>query len=274
MRIGIIGMGKMGRSLANGLAAKGFEVMALARKSAEQAPLKGVQVMETYSNVLESDAVLLCVKPKDMGALAHELKTEMDASNLHPLLISIAAAYPFSMLEEQMAGERVARAMPNLAVQCGEALTAFSLGQHAGEQDAQKIKQIFDALGGSVQVKEESLNAVTVLSGSGPAYLFYFCRQLEKGGVRMGLERPLASQLARRTLIGAAALMREHDQPFEEWIKQIATPGGITEAALKRAEELNVPSCLQEMCSAALSRAEGIEKDTEKSRRGKNEGVA
>ncbi len=213
MQIGFIGAGQMARALAHGLVNNGLvqpnELVAadVAQRAMEQfrAELPGSQVAADNQAVVDkADVVVLAVKPQHLAeALANVNVKKRDC-----LFVSIVAGVTLAQLEKWLPGRRVVRVMPNTPALVGEGAAGFCPGSRATAEDRQRVRQILSAAGISVEVAEPLLDAVTGLSGSGPAYVFVMIEALADGGVRMGLPRDVALQLATQTVRGAARLLQ------------------------------------------------------------------
>jgi len=227
--IGIVGMGKMGQAIALGMAGKGFDMRALSRR---ETCLAGTKQVISYADLADCDAVILCVKPKDLADASAGLFKAIQAARTHPLVISVAAGKRIAFLENCLPGERVVRAMPNLAAGVGKAVTCFSVGTLVTSNDIKLAEEIFNCFGSSVRLDEKSIDAASVLGGSGPAFFFYFAQKLEEAGVKSGLDAVTAGKLARSALVGAAGMAENSQEALANLIKKVATPGGFTLAAL------------------------------------------
>lgn len=200
---------------------------------------------------VESDGVIVATKPPAAldalrGAAAVGLRR----------VLSIAAGVPLSALEDAAgAGVPVVRAMPNTPALVGEGAAAMSLGAHAGPGDAEWARSILGAVGTVVEVPESSLDAVTGLSGSGPAYVFLVAEALIDAGVLAGLPRPTADALVRQTILGAARLLAEGEQGPEALRAAVTSPGGTTAAGVRVLEERAVRAALMDAVAAAAARS-------------------
>lgn len=253
--IGIIGLGKMGTAIAEQFRKNGFEVMARDKKEISMA---GVQAAKDYGELAGCEALLFCVKPLDLKSAAAETASAIEKSGKHPLLISIAAGKSLSWLEAEFGNERIIRAMPNLAATAGKSFTCFSANSQVSTADVKLAESVFSAFGSCLQVEETQLDAVTAISGSGPAYFLYFARALAKSGVSAGLDKGLADLLARRTLIGVSAIAEAAPSAFDELIASIATPGGTTEAALGVFEQDGMEKIVSRAVHAAKDRCKAL----------------
>jgi pyrroline-5-carboxylate reductase len=261
MRLGFIGVGKMGAALLGGALRTNFcapeEVMVHdVYEGSVQAALErwpGVRAAGSNRAIFEdSDLILLCVKPHDVRATLQQAAPASDGR----LLISIAAGIPLERLEQWSENRhRVVRVMPNTPALIGQGASAFALGLHAKEADASTVSALFGGIGFAAQVKEEQLDAVTGLSGSGPAYIYTVIEALTDGGVREGLPRPLALQLAAQTVAGAAAMVIQGGEHPAALRDQVTSPGGTTIAAVAKLEEKGLRSALIEAVRAATERS-------------------
>jgi len=160
-----------------------------------------------------------------------------EAEQLDAVIVSIAAGVTLEALENAMPGKRIVRVMPNTPCLVGEAASGFSLGTLATNEDRKLVKKLLDAVGVSVEVPENLLNAVTGLSGSGPAYVFQFIEALSDGGVRAGLPRQVATMLAAQTVKGAAEMVLNTGKHPGELKDGVTSPGGTTIAGVEALEK-------------------------------------
>jgi pyrroline-5-carboxylate reductase len=240
--VGFIGAGMMATSLMDGLVAKKViesnsiicsDIMEVARTKATS---KGYTATESNTEVAQKaeTAIILATKPfiipdacKDIASV-----TDRDA-----LIISIAAGVTIETLENLLPGRRVIRVMPNTPCLVGQAAAAFALGSLANNADREVAHTIFGSVGIAMEVKEPNLDAVTGLSGSGPAYVFQFIEALSDGGVRAGLARPVAMKLAAQTVKGAAQMVLETGTHPGALKDAVCSPGGTTIAGVEALEK-------------------------------------
>ena len=260
MKLGVIGCGKMGTAFVSGAIRSGVvsagDVIGIDPVKAARehfASTTGAQVADEISALADCDVVLLCTKPQEAcGALRHLV----DASKVSALVISIAAGVKLAALE-QAVGERarVVRAMPNTPAAVGKGASGFCMGQLAQDDDRATAKLILGSVGLAVEVPERLMDAVTGLSGSGPAYVYLFIDALADGGVKAGLPRADAIRLAAQTVWGAAAMVLETGE-HPAVLKDIVTsPGGTTIAGLAELERHGLRSALIEAVAAATRRS-------------------
>jgi len=234
LKLGFLGAGKMASALAKGFIKAGFVsadavIASDPYESARAAIAKDCGIKTTGSNlevVKFSNVLLLAVKPDQANDVLAEACPHF--TNQH-LLVSIAAGVPLARMEAALpAGARVIRVMPNTPALVGASASAFAPGRSATADDAQLAQKLFSAVGTAYQVKESLLDAVTGLSGSGPAYVFVMIEALSDGGVAAGLPRDIATKLAAQTLLGSAKLLLETNLHPGALKDMVTSPGGTT----------------------------------------------
>ena len=265
--LGFIGAGAMATAIAKGVAASGlmpFAALTLAdpaspRSYAQQElASKGAKLTSDNGEVFaRCSIVILATKPDQVcPALTQERETISRRASQSPLFISIAAGLSLATIEAALpAGARVVRVMPNTPALVGCSASAFALGSHASPADASLVSALFGSLGRVVRVSEKDLNAVTGLSGSGPAYVFLFVEALADGGVRAGLTRAVAQELAIQTVLGSAQLLQQTGKHPGQLKDQVASPGGTTIAGIHALERGAFRSTVMDAVVAASSRA-------------------
>ncbi len=262
-RIGLLGAGAMGEALVGGLRAAGLEPARL--RAADPDPVRrealtrahGVQVGTSNAEVVrESDVVVLAVKPGVVGPVLAALGKEA-LELTRPLWISIAAGVPLGRLEAELPlGARIVRAMPNTPALVRAGATALVANEHVGEADRSLARALFETVGIVWEAPEERmLDAVTGLSGSGPAYVFVFLEALGDAGVRAGLPREAADRLAFQTVLGAAKLAVESGRHPAELKDRVTSPGGTTIAGLERLEAAGFRAAVLAAVEAATRRS-------------------
>jgi len=201
-------------------------------------PLRDLGVETSTDNKIipsKCDVIVLAVKPDVVPSVLDQLYPYITPNHL---VVSIAAGFPIRALEERLPeGTRVVRVMPNTPCLVGECAAAFSLGTHATPQDKETVGVMFGALGTAICVKEKLLDAVTGLSGSGPAYVFLMIEAMADGGVRAGLSRDVALKLAAQTVLGAAKMVLETGKHPGLLKDAVASPGGTTIAGIHELEK-------------------------------------
>jgi pyrroline-5-carboxylate reductase len=242
-KIAVLGTGNIGGALLGGLlkarlADPGDIVATCAtdEHAAEAAARFGVRAsLDNHSALEPADIVLLCVKPGTLPGLLEELR---DVAEKRPrLYISVAAGIHIRAIEQRLGPQAaVIRAMPNIPALVDAAATAIAFGQHAMDEHGALAEQIFGAVGCVVRVPEPLMDAVTGLSGSGPAYIYMVIEALTDGGVKMGLSRQIALKLATQTVLGSAKLVQETGVHPAVLKDQVTTPGGTAIAAVHELE--------------------------------------
>jgi pyrroline-5-carboxylate reductase len=260
-RIGLLGAGNMAEALIGGwLTASLCEPDSLLASDVrperlhELAARHGITTSTDNVAVTErADVLILAVKPQNAGSV---LAAISGAISPRHLLISIAAGVPISTIETSIPhGVRVVRTMPNTPALVGAGATAIAAGTHARAEDIELARSLFDAVGTSVVVAEPLLDAVTGLSGSGPAYVMLFIEALADGGVRSGLPRDVALALATQTVLGAAKLLLDTGEHPAVLKDRVSSPGGTTIAGIAALERGGVRSTVIEAVTAAAARS-------------------
>jgi pyrroline-5-carboxylate reductase len=257
--LALLGGGRMGEALISGLLDAGYEADALAvaevdpdRRRDLELRFPGVRVAPSPAwAVADADVVVVAVKPADApGALEQSLPSLADDT----LIISIAAGVRLATLEAAAPGRPVVRAMPNTPAVVRRAATAIAGGTHTTDAHLDSAERILGSVGIVVRVPEGHLDAVTALSGSGPAYVFLVAEALTDAGVLAGLPRGVADALTRETLLGAATLLAEGEQP-EQLRAAVTSPGGTTAAGLHVLESHGVRGAILDAVLAAAARS-------------------
>jgi len=262
--IGIIGGGNMGAVLLKGMISGNLVTVGTVTVSDVDRQRRHY-LTETYGitatadnadAVTGVDIVILAVKPQQMGEVLSGIADALDASTL---VISIAAGITTRFIEDNLGkGIHVIRVMPNTPALIGEGATAIAGGRHTTEEELTMARQIFDSIGLTVIVEEKLMDAVTGLSGSGPAYVFTIIEALSDGGVSMGLPRDIALKLAAQTLLGAARLCLEGDRHPGQLRDMVTSPGGTTIAGLKALEEGKLRATLMSAVEEATRRSRDL----------------
>ena len=254
-RLAVVGGGRMGEALVGGLLARGWAepsevsiVEARAERRDElEALFPGVAVVEAPPR---AEGVVVAVKPGDVGAACREV-----AAAGADRVLSIAAGVPLVTLEAALGPLPVVRAMPNTPALVGAGAAAIAAGAHAGEEDLGWAEEVLGAVGDVVRVPEALLDAVTGLSGSGPAYVFLIAEALIDAGVVVGLPHDVSRRLAVQTLVGAARLLAETGDDPRHLRAGVTSPGGTTAAGLRVLEAGRLRSVLVEAVAAATERS-------------------
>lgn len=258
--LGLIGCGKMGGALLKGILKAGIAVAKDVTLFDTYAPGMESLASETGAKtagsnaavVAASDAILLCVKPADML----KMLSALSASDPTRLFISIAAGVSIADLEKNLAGsQRVIRVMPNTPALINLAASAISPGSKASDDDVEFARRVFGAVGIVEEVPEKLLDAVTGVSGSGPAYVYTVIEALSDGGVLMGLPKDKAIRLAAQTVAGAAEMVLQTGLHPAQLRDQVTSPGGTTIAGLRALELGGLRAAFIEAVKAAAERS-------------------
>jgi pyrroline-5-carboxylate reductase len=259
--IGFIGAGNMAEAMIRGLVRGGHvpanHVAASAPRTErldELARDYGIDVTQSNREVAQRCGLLVfSVKPQILEKVLREVGEHIKAGTL---VVSIAAGVDTATIEESLPeGVRVVRAMPNTPALVGAGATAISPGKHASEADLAVARALFDAVGITVQLDESHLDAVTGLSGSGPAYIFLILEALADAGVKVGLSRRNAQRLAAQTVMGSAKLLLETDEHPGKLKDMVTSPGGTAIAGLHTLEQGGLRTTLINAVETATKRA-------------------
>ena len=260
-KVAVIGCGNMGEALIAGMTHRAVfprTHITIFDASPERRNLirtrHGVAVAKsTMEAVRVSDIIILAVKPQIIRKVLEE---SARAVNKSTLLISVAAGITLGFLESLLPpGTRVIRVMPNTPALIGEGAAALAGGTHATKSDMKLATEIFNSIGISVTVDESLMDAVTGLSGSGPAYVFIIIEALADAGVKLGIARDVALRLASQTLLGAARLCLAGEKTPGQLKDMVTSPGGSTMAGIKALEDGKIRGTLMNAVEAAAMRA-------------------
>jgi pyrroline-5-carboxylate reductase len=260
-RIACIGAGQMATALVcgwvkSGLCAPERVVACDPDPGARQRFAERVQGVRVESSSVEAvgraDLVLLATKPHQLVQVATEIRPSLTDRQL---LISVAAGVTIARLSDWFGTERIVRVMPNTPCLVGQGASAFALGPRASDADAATVQRMIGAVGVALRVEESQLDAVTGLSGSGPAYVYLLIEALADGGVRVGLPRAVAAALAAQTVRGAAAMVMDQGEHPAVLKDRVASPGGTTMAGIQALEEHGLRAAAMAAVVAATQRA-------------------
>ncbi len=264
MRIAILGVGKIGEALLAGVLADGAtsagDVVVCERVTAratEVADRYGVRsVGNPAEAVADAEVVVLAVKPNDLLAVASAAGTGLAR---HATVVSVAAGISAASIESVLPPRTpVVRVMPNTPMLVGQGMSALAAGGAAGPEHLDRAEQLMTAVGRVVRVPEAQIDAVTAVSGSGPAYLFLVVEAMIDAGVLLGLPRPLATELATQTALGAATMLRETGEHPALLREAVTSPGGTTAAALRELENGGLRAAFYDALEACRDRAQDL----------------
>lgn len=259
--IGFLGAGQMATALAKGWLTTGLldTARSLASDPVPAARVKfqtstGVRAVDSNAEVLAAtDVIILAVKPQTMNAALAEVRSSLSEKKL---VVSIAAGITLKQLAEQLGSNtRIVRVMPNTPCLVGASASGFAAGPAATSADADLVAMLFNSVGKAYAVPEQLLDAVTGLSGSGPAFVYVMIEALADGGVRMGLPRDIALALAAQTVLGSAKMVLETGTHPAALKDAVASPAGTTIAGLHALERAGVRAGLMDAVEAATKRA-------------------
>lgn len=257
MRIAVLGGGVMGETLAAGLLAlepRPDVVVAerLPDRAAELAATHGVELAEPAAAVVGADVVVLVVKPQDTPALLAEVGPLIEQG---AVVISIAAGIRTSTIEAAVPeGVHVVRAMPNTPARIGLGVTGISAGAGCSPDAVALVARLLGSVGVVEVVAEELQDAVTAVSGSGPAYLFYLAEAMTAAAVDLGLDETTATTMVKQTLLGAATLLATAGEPAADLRRKVTSPGGTTAAAVAVLDGRDVTGAVVQALTAARDR--------------------
>ena len=257
--VAIFGAGVMGETLLAGLIRAGrpaSELVVTERREDRAAELRekhGVEVVGNVEAAEKADTLVFVVKPQDMGALCDEI-----APHVRPgaLVVSLAAGITTEFLESHLPqGCPVVRVMPNTPALVDQGMAALAPGAHCDQEHLVEARQLLEAVGRVVVLDEKHLDAVTAISGSGPAYFFYIVEAMIEAGVFLGLPRSTATELVVQTCYGAATMLRETGEHPSVLREQVTSPGGTTVAALRTLDDHKVRAAFISALEAARDRS-------------------
>lgn len=259
MKATIIGCGNLGSSFTKGLLkSKVFESDEITVSDLDEEKLKkmeklGVNTAQDNKEAIEnSDIVFIAVKPDLVGEILNELNLSKNK-----LLVSLAAGVSTKFLK-QHTNARIIRVMPNICGSVLEMASAYTLGENVTEDDEELVDDILNELGLSLKVDESLMDAVTGLSGSGPAYVFIIIEALKNSGEELGLSEEDAQTMAAQTLKGASELVLESDKDLEDLVDMVCSPKGTTIEGVKILNEEKVQNALEKAVKAAAERSKEL----------------
>ncbi len=213
--------------------------------------------------VKDSQLIVLAVKPQDSASLYPRLKPHIRED--HHIVLSIMAGVKVDTIEKELGIKRIIRAMPNLPAQIGMGMTGFTANEEVTRNELIQVQNLLSTTGKAIYFEEERmLDAVTAVSGSGPAYVYYYMDAMIKAACEIGFNESQAELLVWQTFLGAIHLQNKNAISCEEWIKRVASRGGTTEAALKVFNETAIGDSIQKGLKAAFNRAVELGEETSK----------
>ena len=257
-RIAIIGGGRIGEALLSGLLSSGWsDIVVTSRRDERVAELRerhDVEATTSNPDAVEGAAlVVIAVKPQDIDALLAEIGPLVSAEQT---VLTIAAAIPTAYIEARIAdGVPVVRAMPNSPSTVHEGMAGIAAGSHAGDEHLALADDILSHLGRVVRVPEAAMDAITAVSGSGPAYFALLAEAMIEAGILLGLSREISTTLVVQTMLGTAKQLRDEKMHPVELRESVTSPGGTTIAAIRELEQAGVRAAFLNAIQAAMTRA-------------------
>ncbi|HZL74341.1 MAG TPA: pyrroline-5-carboxylate reductase [Propionibacteriaceae bacterium] len=257
--LAILGAGVMGETVLSGLLRAGWhadQIVATDRRLERQHELTaryGIKMLQNTEAVADAETVILVVKPQDMSDLLEEIA---EAIKPGTLVVSLAAGVDTTFIESRLPeGVAVVRVMPNTPAQVDEGMAAISPGSHSTQDHLDRVTEILSATGRVITVPERYQDAVTAISGTGPAYLFFVVEAMIEAGVHLGLPRDTATELVVQTMLGSAKLLRETGEHPTVLRERVTSPGGTTAAAVRQLEDHKVRAAFLRAMEAARDRS-------------------
>ena len=255
----IFGAGVMGETLLSGLIRSGRDVadLSITEKRTDHAAVLnakyGVSVLDNATAAKSADVLVLVVKPQDMDGLLSEIRDHVVSGNL---VVSLAAGITTAYLESRLPeGSSVVRVMPNTPALVDQGMAAISPGQHCTPEHLDEAEALLGPCGRVVPLPEKYHYALTAISGSGPAYIFYVVEAMIEAGVVLGLPRATSTELVVQTLFGAATMLKETGEHPTVLRERVSSPGGTTVAALRQLDDHKVRAAFISAIEAAAQRS-------------------
>ena len=271
--LAILGVGVMGETVLSGLLRAGWhpdQIVASHRRPERRQELTiryGIQMLENTKAVADAETVLLVVKPQDMSGLLADIAPVIKPG---ALVVSLAAGVDTEFMESRLPeGVAVVRVMPNTPAQVDEGMAAISPGSHSTQDHLDRVTEILSATGRVITVPERYQDAVTAISGTGPAYLFFVVEAMIEAGVHLGLPRSTATELVVQTMLGSAKLLRETGEHPTVLRERVTSPGGTTTAAVRQLEDHKVRAAFLGAMEAARDRSRELAAAARQNQQGK-----
>ncbi|MGI8940927.1 MAG: pyrroline-5-carboxylate reductase [Actinomycetota bacterium] len=263
-KLAVLGCGKMGEALVAGVLASGWrrpqDVCVTSRRTERLEELRerhGVEAsVENSSAVAGAEVVVLAVKPQDTETLLTEISAHV---TLDQTVLSVIAAIPTGFIEDRLSSSiPVVRAMPNTPSMVHEGMAGIAPGRHADEVHLDLAREVLEHVGRVVTVPETYLDAVTAISGSGPAYFALLAEAMIEGGILLGLSREISTDLVVQTMLGSAKLLRDEHMHPVELREMVTSPGGTTIRAIRVLEQSGVRAAFLNAIQAAMERSQEL----------------
>lgn len=269
MKIAVLGLGNIGSSLVKSFLqyefVKNDELHLISKSDDDHEKLnklyEGAKI-DTYSDdlIIDSDILILSIKPQDFKALSKNINFQLKESTM---ILSIMAGIKIEEIQSVFKNHRkVVRAMPNSPISIGMGITGYTAAKDLGVSDLLQTERLLNCSGRTIYIeKEESLDSITALSGSGPAYFYYIVDSMVQAGKQMGFDENISKLLVKQTMLGAYHLINQSDGDLEKLSKEVASKGGTTEAALEVFKSENVGESIIEGILSAEKRSIELSKE-------------
>lgn len=261
-KITMIGAGSMSEAIIAGMVKQEYipkdQILVMNKSNTERLKYLhktyGISYIQTEDYTLsKADVIILSVKPKDVPTAIQSIKSQLHKNQL---IVSVAAGVSTGMILAEIGLDiSIIRAMPNTSAAIGYSATAISKGKHATENDSGIAKRLFNTIGITVEVAEENIDIVTGISGSGPAYIYYFVEALEAEAVALGLDNNTAQSLIIQTVIGAGQMLAQSGDSAKTLREKVTSPNGTTEAGIKTLASFDFQTAIRACVKSATNRA-------------------
>lgn len=261
LKLGFIGTGNMASALIKSMASNDAKIISSDKSEEKLQKAKQEFHLKTTKNNKEvmrsSEIIFLCAKPKDFAGILEEIKEEASSK----IIVSIAAGINIEFIEKVLGKDKkIIRVMPNLNCAVGEMAAAYSCNKNVSSQEKGIIKNLLDKAGIALEIEEQNMDAVTALSGSGPAFVAFILKAFASAGEQQGLSKETSYKLALQTFFGTSKLLKETNEMPEELIARVATPGGTTIAGLTVLENSEIKSIISKTLESAAKRSKELGK--------------
>ncbi len=258
IKVGVIGGGNMGAAIIGGIYKQCRVIICEQDKKRAQSLKRRYKVVtaDLQTTVQKSRVIILAVKPQNFDGVLESIKEHVTKDHI---IVSIAAGITTSFIQKRLGPKvRIIRTMPNLPAQVKEGITGICRGKTASSNDVRLAQRIFGAVGKTVVVEEKWMDAITALSGSGPAYVFLFMEYLQSGARSLGLSQKLSDELVLQTIKGSLQLFKSQKESARILRKRVTSKGGTTQAALDVFSRRNTNKIFKDALGAAKSRAKKL----------------
>lgn len=260
--VAILGAGAMGEILATGLVRAGWDTDALVMSARRPERAKEAEMhtgvttlLDTAQAAAKRDVVVIAVKPKDVESLLGQVG---DVITTDQIVLSLVAGVPTIVFADALAGVPIVRAMPNTPAAVAEGMTAYCAGPHAGEDALAAADAVMSAVGETIELSEDLLDAVTAVSGTGPAYVFLLAEAMTEAAIREGLPQYAAEKMVHQTVRGAGLLLAESEKSAFRLRGEVTSPGGTTAAAMHVLDDGGFRALMEDAIRAAAQRSRDL----------------